>query len=454
MNSTNLVVSGARLASLLPATETLPEKPKDVAALNDLLEVTGAPASAVQQDGPESTAASDQELSPAEKALIVMQISEARRQLQEADVTPGVFSTTEDQVAALMQSALAERAEKEGKIEKAVGDGREAKFDERDARWVLSLVSWIGKLKPHGWLNAPLTPEKLDKPSDSLKFALVGDWGTGLYGAPECTSSINTMTDLNYIVHLGDVYYSGTMRECQSNFLAKWPSVAGAKSRACNGNHEMYSGGYGYFDTILPAFNQTSSCFAIENEHWLIVGLDSAYSDHDLTPPQEAWLHGLVKNAGKRKLVLFSHHQPFSHFEEGGKSLVEKLKPLLERQRITAWYWGHEHRCVIYDPHPTWEFHGRCIGHSGYPYFRKPSLRLPQYVTSGQKLPGMWRLLDAKPGKAPRAILLDGPNPSLGSHQNEYGPNGFVTLEFQGRKLIEKYFLSTGQLLMDDIVIE
>ena len=53
-------------------------------------------------------------------------------------------------------------------------------------------------------------------------------------------------------------------------------------NRALNGNHEMYSGGFGYFKLILPAFEQDSSYFALQNEHWLLVGLDTAYVDHDM----------------------------------------------------------------------------------------------------------------------------------------------------------------------------
>ena len=70
---------------------------------------------------------------------------------------------------------------------------------------------------------------------------------------------------------------------------------------ACNGNHEMYSGGYGYFDSVLPAFNQPSSCFAITNEHWLIVGLDSAYADHDLADEQGSWVKGLARRRTRQE---------------------------------------------------------------------------------------------------------------------------------------------------------
>jgi hypothetical protein len=239
----------------------------------------------------------------------------------------------------------------------------------------------------------------------------------------------------------------------KSNFLNMWPKVAGARSRACNGNHEMYSGGYGYFDTILPSFGQPSSCFAIQNPGWLIVGLDSAYADHDLANNQNAWLKQLVDAAGNRKLVLFSHHQPFSHFESGGDNLVEKLLPLLNARRITAWYWGHEHRCVVYDRHPRWNFFGRCIGHSGYPYFRKPTLKFNPVTNPPPVSYGFWRELPANLATStPGALLLDGPNPGLDKHRDDYGPNGYLTLEFTGTTLTERYYLATGEELTKNVI--
>jgi hypothetical protein len=56
---------------------------------------------------------------------------------------------------------------------------------------------------------------------------------------------------------LATVYYSGTTSEIDDRFIAFWPNVTGAENRACNSNHEMYSGGHGYFDrTHKDHYNQ------------------------------------------------------------------------------------------------------------------------------------------------------------------------------------------------------
>jgi hypothetical protein len=440
-----IVVSGRRFAQMANAVEAAPGAPAVPAPKSDVAALVGA--QHVEQavgSGPDVRALSD-----VEKASMVMRFNVAKQLLEDADVHPGVFSTVENQLAAVIQSALAERAAQDAsKLTPAAAQGREAKFDERDVRWVLSLLTWVGKLKPHPWKPLPSEPETFDK---DLKFAMVGDWGTGLYGAPKCAASISAAGGFDYVVHLGDIYYSGTMGEAQANFVDKWVQVAGARYRACNGNHEMYSGGYGYFDLVLPAFSQPSSCFVITNPNWLIVGLDSAYADHDLVNEQADWVKTLADADPGKKLTLLTHHQPFSHFDPGGEKLVEKLMPLLSTQRITAWYWGHEHRCVVYDRHPQWNFFGRCIGHGGYPYFREPSLKFAEVADPKLVEYAFWREIPADSARgAPRAILLDGPNPDLGAEKDDYGLNGYVTLEFTGATLTERFFLPTGEQLTEN----
>ena len=77
-------------------------------------------------------------------------------------------------------------------------------------------------------------------------------------------------------------------------------------------------------------------------------------------PPRDA-AHGdmatnaamvLAKDAGK-KVLLFSHHQPFSLLDSQGPNLVAPLSSVLATGQIHGWYWGHEHRCVLYDQHAS-----------------------------------------------------------------------------------------------------
>jgi hypothetical protein len=183
-----------------------------------------------------------------------------------------------------------------------------------------------------------------------------------------------------HVIHLGDVYYSGWPGEYQKRFLAPWPVDTAKKDQIgswiLNGNHDMYSGGKGFWETALadPRFHrqQNYSYFCLENDHWKIFGLDTAYDDHALKDPQAAWVKAGMDAAPGKQILLFSHHQPFSAYEKGGPKLVKKLNAVLNTGRITAWFWGHEHRCVLYDGHQKVGF-GRCIGHGGVPVYMNHS---------------------------------------------------------------------------------
>lgn len=348
---------------------------------------------------------------------------------------PGVMVTFRDPVSAQLQSFLATQARAAGKVEQARPGGLEAKFDSNDILgWFGSFFTWWKKIQPHPWVVGD--PQAASFP-DVARVALLADWGTGLYGAPVCADSIsNDKAGFQLILHLGDVYYSGDDGEMNGRFLRLWPRTNGAISRGLNGNHEMYTGGKAYFDMALKQFGQSASYFALQNNNWLLACLDTAYADHDLARDQTSWLAQLISQCGDRKVLLFSHHQPFSQLDVQGLSLVAKLLPQLQSRRIYAWYWGHEHRCVMYEAHPAWGLLGRCIGHSGFPEFRKDAWGTAPAQPTWLKLPATT--------EAPAADVLDGSNPYIKGHETEYGPHGYVTLEFENKKLTEKVHLPDG----------
>ncbi|WP_437636212.1 metallophosphoesterase family protein [Sorangium sp. So ce854] len=362
-------------------------------------------------------------------------------ELRARQTEPDVLSSADHPVGALLQSYLAERAEEEGALEPVRTGGFEVAIDDKDyLGWVRSFFTWWGKLQPHEWVQAPTAPEAIP---NTIRIAVLGDWGSGLYGAPVCAQSVaRDPKGYGLILHLGDVYYSGTRKEVGTRFLRYWPNVAGALGRAVNANHEMYSGGHGYYDIILNALHQPSSVFALQNEHWLVVGLDTGYVEHDLAHDQAQWLAMMVEAAGDRRVLVFSHHQPFSLFERQGAKLQTKLRPLLEAGRITAWYWGHEHRCVIYDQHAGWGLLGRCIGHSGYPYFRDSLGNAPRTA-----LPGGHELRRVERAGVPPGLVLDGPNPHVIGHEQKYGPHGYASLELRDGHLDETIHAADGTVL-------
>jgi hypothetical protein len=135
------------------------------------------------------------------------------------------------------------------------------------------------------------------------------------------------------------------------------------------------SEGKGFFKVILKFCDQPASCFALQNKYWRLIGIDTAYNDHDLHDGgQIDWLKSLLKR-GKRKNILLSHHQPVSVVDK--RPLNARLHTTMSEHfvllAIYGWFCGHEHRALIYDD-PS-QFHGcrlRCIGHGGKDQEYKP----------------------------------------------------------------------------------
>jgi len=286
-------------------------------------------------------------------------------------------------------------------------------------------------------------------PND-MAMAVIADWGTGLYGAPDCAKSI-AKESFDIVTHLGDVYYAGTSGEERSRFLKYWPSVEGARNYSLNSNHEMYTGGHGYMETLLkdPRFSrsQKSNYFALQNDYFILLFLDTAYEEHRLTSEELRWLSESIERGGDRKVVLFSHHQPFSIFDAdnaAGETLSSMVAALLSQQKLFAWYWGHEHRCIVYDKHPNFGMYGRCLGHGGYPHFRSQTPGLPN------SCPPASTFVRFEGHGGPGALVLDGPNPYISGQQAEYVPNGYVTLNFKGTVLSETVHDPDGKVLLEN----
>ena len=406
--------------------------------------------------GSEFVADASESVSP-EDELNIARYEQVMDRLQEATDAAGsdVVVTARDREASLVQSVTAELATEFRALESG---GQEVQFGTGIAGgdlhgWARVIFEKVGHFQDVHPILRPTTAEAETVRGD-IRLAMTADWATGLYGAPVIAKTMSRMgaqRPFDLLMHLGDVYYSGTPTEAQDRFVNMWPFGAGLRNRALNGNHDMYAGGYGYFDTILRSCGQDASYFALQNEHWLLAGLDTAYLEHAIDSTQVAWLKLVIEKAGPgRKIVLFSHHQPFSRLSGQGPQLQDALRDLLEARRITAWYWGHEHQCVIYDEHERWGMHGRCLGNGGIPEPR------PAEVTGAERAPEhpgvgdvVWRRLSATPD-APGSIVLDGPNRDMvkPSHQRRFGPHGFMTLTFDGPALVERVHLSDGTELL------
>jgi hypothetical protein len=272
------------------------------------------------------------------------------------------------------------------------------RFTPDDPNWVIQIAeSVLGHIAEGNHRFNPGPAEH--SISDSARLVVVGDWGTGLPRAQavaalmreEVSSAIAEGRDV-HVVHLGDVYYSGLSSEYTRNALVYWPvSTAQASDRvtswALNGNHDMYSGGYGYFQTLLgdsrfryqrSADGNPTSYFRLSSPSWEFIGLDTSWSPKVLfeglqavlQDPQAQYVQTVAAEGKKqgKKLALLSHHQYVSVYSptDIGPELGHKLTPVLEHDDVTAWWWGHEHRCMGFPAQAGVRFL-RCMGNGGVP---------------------------------------------------------------------------------------
>ncbi len=275
-------------------------------------------------------------------------------------------------------------------------------FTPDDPDWYVVIAQGVLERLADG--NAPFNerPAEHDSVADNARLVVVGDWGTGLPRAQEVAAHMQhriaealAAGRQVHVLHLGDVYYSGLEIEDRKRFLDLWPvtsaqAEAGVTSWSLNGNHDMYSGGFGYFGTLLgdPRFirqrspdGQATSYFRLRSPSWDFIGIDTAW-DTDvvsagrvavLRDPQASYVAKVAANS-TRKLVLFSHHQLVSVYDKSdlGTELPAKLAPVLDASRVTAWWWGHEHRAITYQATAGVGF-PRCLGNGGVPILPDPN---------------------------------------------------------------------------------
>jgi hypothetical protein len=271
------------------------------------------------------------------------------------------------------------------------------KFGPDDPDWVIKIAeAMLDRLaKGNHLFNA--TPAQATM-TDDARLVIVGDWGSGLTRALTVGSLMGAkIAEAHeqgrevHVIHLGDVYYSGDPVEYKRHVLdpGRWPVTAqlagaGVRSWALMGNHDMYSGGYGFYDTLLadPRFEQQSgngsgtSFFRLSSSAWDIAGLDSSWDPNVLSlgqrgvlqNPQADVLDGWAAES-QRKLMVLTHHQLVSAYDLGdlGTVLPFKLQSLLKAGRINAWLWGHEHRSMGFGLVPDAPPVIRCIGNGGIP---------------------------------------------------------------------------------------
>lgn len=295
------------------------------------------------------------------------------------------------------------------------------KYEQLDTGWATTLKNNAWNHFPNSWgkgygihdfvTHDWATPVPLQAGADGkVRVAILGDWGSGEYtlgglADPKgpAVAVMETLAALDeppdYLVHLGDTYYSGTdahrtpAKEEAHNLthvLARYPQVARpGRCFTLNSNHEMYGGAWGYFDIALahPLFSAQNGCsyFALAFGDWILAGIDSAYFDPSnlsmdgglgdpAKDPQFAFLAQLEKlQASGRKVILMSHHTGLGTDGTGPSTYL--WKDVTSVLRPDIWYWGHTHLGIVYGGGAySGDMKTRCIGHSSMPFAIPPGM--------------------------------------------------------------------------------
>ncbi len=388
----------------------------------------------------------------------------------EANVAPFM---SRDPIQSLLQSTLESKLRERGVPEEGSGHRgplgcllhliesilHPVRFGPDDPDWVIDIAaSMIERIAEGTHPFNPLPAEY--EIADDARVVIVGDWGTGIPRAQQVAKFIaEEVADAlahgheAHVVHLGDIYYSGTEEEVRRHVLAAgmWPVTseqarAGVTSWSLNGNHDMYGGGFGYFQTLLgdPRFAKQSSpngkptsFFRLRSPSWDLLALDTSWSKDLLSigfvgvleDPQLGFAER-VAGESERKLMLLSHHQPISVYDPEdtiGTILPAKLAPVLANERTTAWLWGHEHRCMGFEEELHVKF-PRCIGHGGVPVLmeHKPGDPVPR--------PGLWEERGFSEYRG-----------------DNWGRMGFAVLDLEGPSMSVRYRDEEGTLTREEV---
>jgi len=369
------------------------------------------------------------------------------------DMIHGTFVHTEDPDVALLLSAIENAAESTPAFAPAPSQDELSeglalrsgemigldKYDATDPRWILSALNMIVKDKVP--FRPPLGPTdaQMQLPDRDISIAIAGDWGTGLDSSNQIAKCMSAKNP-DITIHLGDIYYSGTEKEVFEKFIKHFPRGRMA-SFTLNANHDMYSGGGGYFNVALKdpdfAFQKQKSFFSLYNRAWQVIGLDTAYEAAKadlyqkgvLGNAQLGWFQAQLQQAkaAGRRVTILTHHNPVSI--RGGSQDKEMMRQLFDAATMADsmfeyWIWGHEHGVAVFEPF-AWNgatVNGRCIGHGGIPYGVTPA---------GDKGDGVvvrWTETKTYPNEPKQAL------------------NGFgvITLPIAGGPLVETYYDDAG----------
>ena len=183
----------------------------------------------------------------------------------------------------------------------------------------------------------------LPNKADSLKFAIIGDSGTGAsaqYKVAEQLIASRAKFPYQFVLMMGDNLYSGSgEKDYKKKFELPYKTLldSGVKFYATLGNHDNAN------EQFYKPFNMNGERFYTfkPKPGVRIFSLDSNYLDKS----QVDWLQKELAASGSDWKVVFFHHPLYSSGGTHGSDtkLREQLEPLFLKYGVDAVFSGHEH---------------------------------------------------------------------------------------------------------------
>jgi len=205
----------------------------------------------------------------------------------------------------------------------------------RFAALLLSLLS----------LAAPRQAETFKFPlkSGSVRFAVIGDMGTGKAAQYEISrrmAEARQSFPFDFVITLGDNIYGGHKAEdFEKKFALPYKALldAGVKFHASLGNHDVPA------ERSYKPFNMNgANYYVFVKGNARFFALDSNYMD----PKQLDWLRSQLQTADKSDWkICFFHHPLYSSARAHGPAtdLRLQLEPVLVQYGVNVVFAGHEH---------------------------------------------------------------------------------------------------------------
>jgi hypothetical protein len=204
-------------------------------------------------------------------------------------------------------------------------------------------------------LQLPLAP-------GSVRFAVIGDYGTGGRGQQELAAQMvafHSMFPFDFVLTVGDnIYGRDNSSNLKKKFELPYKSLLdeGVKFYASLGNHDTGA------LTAYPLFNmQGKRYYTLQMGNVEFFALDS----NDMDSAHLEWLKSSLAASKAAWKICFFHHPLYSDGKRHGSSekLRKQIEPLLQQYGVQVVLSGHDH---IYERIvPQYQIQYFIIGNSG-----------------------------------------------------------------------------------------